>query len=282
MTTIICSRKQIKKRARKILFSDYQTFLFATLFFTAVSFGFTMLSKTFCELLCTGVSDDIYATLSLTVDIAAFIVSFPFMLGFVSLCTNITYGKKTELSHLFSFYSVAGRLRNCYAFLLMKIPEALLKLVFPYIALFFARGIVENYIVSDEYDIYIGALFFLLLIAVTIGVFYLSCGLLIAVIDFCLGTKRKYKKSEKRSLFTARLSLIPLYILSVLTFGVLFTAYTLPFTLIVYTLCIAERKEYTHTEIPDIYNDNFGDTAIFTNVRTDIAADNTNIQKENN
>lgn len=282
MTLILCSRKQIKKRARKLLFSDYQTFLFATLFFTAISFGFTMLSNTFCELLCIGASDDVYTMVGFTFDIAVFLIGFPFMMGYISLCGNITCGKKTELSHLLTFYSAAGRLRKCYAFLLVKIPEALVKLILPYVALYFLQGIVKAYIVTDGYDTYIGAVFFLLYIAVTIGVFYLFGGFITSAISFCQGTKRKYTKSEKRFFFTLRLSFIPLYILSILTFGVLFMAYTLPFTLVAYSLCTVSKKDISLTEIPNIYNESFGDTAVFKNTRTDIAANNNDILNENN
>ena len=271
VTTILASRKEIKKKAREILFTEYRIFLFATLFFAAVSFGFTMLSKTFCELICLGISDEIYTMVSLTFDIIILAVTFPFMLGYISLCTDIAVGKQTELSQLFALYSGKETLLRCYSFLLVKIPEVLLKIALPFTAVFLVRGFFEAYIVTDGYDLYIDAMFFILLIVVAFAVFYMSGGILISVFDFCRGTKKKYSKKEKQAFFATRLSLIPLYVLSVLTFGVLFIAYTFPFTLTVYAL-YTEKYE---NKRPKRYSGIAVDTAVFESIEADAVRSDT-------
>ncbi len=271
MTAILCSRKQIKKKAREILFSNYQTFLFATLFFAAVSFGFTVLSKTFCELLCEETTDEIFTMVSLTFDIFGLLLCFPFALGYLSLCAKLSDGRKTELSEMFTFYSKGGKLTSCYAFLLLKIPEILLKLILPFIALSTLQGVITAYFAQSitDYSLYISAMFFVLQVIVIFAVFYMEGGILLYVFDFCRGTKHKHTFSEKRTFFIVRLSLIPLYILSVLTFGVLLLAYTLPYTLIIYALYASKSDELTNTLHSDIYNESFGDTAIFKRVNAD-------------
>lgn len=270
MTAIFPTTKKLKRYARSILFSNYQLFLFATLFFIAVSFGFSVLSSTYCGLLTEGMSADSARKISLTFDIVAFLLSFPFMLGYISLCIKLTRQEKVSFSELLRFYSKGHEIASCFTFLLKKIPEIFLKIILPFVLLFIAYEflpgvlkILETYGFGLFADI-ISKTFFLWEIVALAIVMFLSGSILLSAISFCSGEKVKFSISEKWNFFTLRLSFVPLYILSVLTFGVLFTAYTLPYTLVTYSVfalkvsenvpSIDEPKNYETTTIFDKVN----------------------------
>lgn len=269
MTAISKTRKQLKKRAREILFSGYPIFLFATLFFIALSFGFKVLSENYCSLLTQGVSKSISDTVFLTLDIVSFLLYYPFVLGYTSLCVKLSGKKDTALSELFRFYSSPRELLSCFAFLLKNIPQIFLRLVLPFIALSAAYTFLPMLLelisdmgfVSAAYII--SSSFFLFELAIIALVMLLSGSLILSVIRFCDGTRYKYTLAEKRSFFVLRLSLIPIYLLSVLSFGILFIAYTIPYTFILYSLfsvkdTVSNDKLSSNTEY-----DILGKTAIF-------------------
>lgn len=234
--------KQLKRESRNLLFGNYRVFLFATLFFTAVFFGFVFLSTSFCEILCAGSSDEVLLMVSLTMDILNLIICFPLICGYVSICTGICDGRGCELSELFRYYSRGRSITDCYAFLLRKIPEAVLEIIIPFVLLYCITEYGVKYTAGEFPDIYIAlsayipAIVFILQVITVITVFYLSGGLLLSLIDFCYGIKQKHKASDIRRFFIMRLSFLPLCVFSVLSFGVLFIAYTLPYTIVTYSL----------------------------------------------
>ena len=60
-----------------------------------------------------------------------------------------------------------------------------------------------------------------------------------------------------------RLSLVPMYLLSVLSFGMLFVAYTIPYTFILYSLFAKKDTEEGDTQTENTEYDILGKTAIF-------------------
>lgn len=249
MTAIFPTIKQLKKHSRGILFSNYQLFLFATLFFIAVSFGFSVLSSTYCGILTEGMGTDSVKKITLTFDIVAFLISFPFMLGYISLCTKLTRQEKVAFPELLRFYSKGHETTSCFTFLLKKIPEMFLKIILPFILVATAYEFLPSILkkLSDSgaglFADIISKTFFIFEIIVIVIVMFLSGSILLSAISFCSGEKVIFSMSEKWKFFTLRLSFIPLYLLSVLTFGVLFPAYTLPYTLIAYSVFALKISE---------------------------------------
>ncbi len=265
--THISSAKQIKKTARERLFADYGPFLFSTLFFTALSFGFTLMSKTLCELICLSLSEEAYVTVSLTFDIIGFLICFPFFAGYIAFCRKKTNGEKAELSELLGFYS-GQKLGECIVFLLRKIPEAFLKLVLPFVLLFAIIGYTPGYFAEEfpeafsAFEAYLPVLYFVLEILAVLLVLYFTAGMILSLFAFTDGSGYRFTFSDRKSFFGLLLSMLPLYLLSVFTFGVLFIAYTVPYTVAVCSVFVSVRNGTginNNTQSPiDI-----GDTAIF-------------------
>lgn len=206
----------------------------------ALCAGFAILSKSYCAILCDGLSESSAFRVSLTFDIAAFLFLFPFVTGYISLCAKNACGYGADLSELLSFYS-AKKIIPCYAFLLKLIPHFILRAVFPFIAL----GMAYTYLpVGLEYlgkngfnnlaDI-ISANFFIFEIAAAVIAFLLSGALILRTICFVLNKEYVYSFREKSRFNSLRISFIPLCLLSVFTFGILFPAYTLPVMTISYS-----------------------------------------------
>lgn len=253
MTPIQESRKSIKKRAREILFSEYSTFLFSTLFLVAGTFGTVMLSKSYCDIIGSGMRPEVYNTLSLTFDIVSILFLYPFIMGYISLFSGKVRGRQCSISELFRFYSSKKELRSCYAFLLVKIPEIILKVVLPFFLLYILYirfpDILEVASLHgfETAATIISKCFFLFEIITILTVLFLSGGLMLSSIAFCNGDKAKYTFREKCSFFGLRMSLLPTYLLAVLSFGIIFIAYALPFTFIVYSVFYVSGKASENT-----------------------------------
>lgn len=200
---------------------------------------------------------------SLTCDIIGLVITFPVMIGYISLCTKVSVGMKCELSHLFEFFSSGERLSECYTFLLKKIPEVFLKLCVPFIIAYAITGYGTALIrekLPDAAKIispYIPLLHFSVMIIAAFLAVYLAGGIILSVLGFCTEANYKYTAAEKRYFLALRLSFLPLFVLSVLTFGVLILAYTLPFTLVVYSLFVSEKNGMENA------SENMYDTRIF-------------------
>ena len=269
MTAIKQKSVGLKRRARNILFSSYRVLLFGTLFFIALLLGFSLLSKSYCGLLCEGLSARIQSTVFLTLDIVSFFVLYPFILGYISLCAKISDGASAPLSELFVYYSSAASLFSCFGFLLKKIPEIFLRTVLPFVLLFAAYDfcpMLFEYMDGMGYGLLADALyncFFIFDIAFIAAAFILSGSLILSTVDFCAGRTQKYTFAEKRSFLLLRLSLIPIYALSVLSFGILFAAYALPMTVILYSLFSQEKKEASDMLTKTRQFDSLSDTCVF-------------------
>ena len=245
--------KQLKRDSRSILFGNYGIFLFATLFFAAISFGTVLISKSFCELLCLAVSasDNVYYMVNTTADLLCIIIFFPFFCGYLSVFSDICCGRHCELPVLFRFYSSRKNFAKCFEFMLKLTPQVLIRIILPAVLLFaismYVPQITQDILKADSAAAQnlIAALMFVLQVILIICIFYLSGSPLLSIIGFCLGISKRYSTADRHRFFTLRMSLLPLYIFSVLTFGLLFLCYTFPMTAVLYSrfVCTVTLKD---------------------------------------
>lgn len=221
--------------------------LFSTMFFVAISFGFVLLFSTYTSFLTDGYPPNVITLAYLTTDLISIIVAFPFFIGYVRLCTNIAIGAKTELSEIFKYYSSKFQIMQAYKFLIKIIPQIVLKIILPLALIAFSDICIPkicNILAINGLYIFSTSLYYFLFpleVALLFIAFRLSGGPIIKLLAFCANTKSiKYSKT---SFFILRLSLIPLYFLSFLTFGSLFIAYTIPFTLVLYSVFLFHNIE---------------------------------------
>ena len=239
------ARMTKKKTARELLFSHYRVLFPATLFFIALSFGFVLLSNTYLELLTVSASDDVFFTALLTLDIATFLLIYPFFMGYISLFAKAASGMNAELSDMLCFFR-ARRLFKCYGFLLSKIPGIILGVALPMLLLQFA----EIYTAAGTVYGYLNPYLAIAYLLMCLWFVYLGVKFMLSAMDFSVGERHKYRIREKAAMLKAQLGLIPAYILAVLSFGILFFTYALPITVMLYAVYAKSRKE-DDEETPD-------------------------------
>lgn len=221
--------------------------LFSTMFFVALSFGFILIFSTYTYFLTDGYPPNVTMLAYFTTDLISIIVAFPFFIGYVRLCSNIAKGTKTELSEIFKYYSSKIQIMQAYKFLIKIIPQIVLKIILPLALIAFSDTYIPkicNILAINGLYTFSTSLYYFLFpleVAIIVLTFRLSGGPIIKLLCFCTNTKSiKYSKT---SFFILRLSLIPLYVMSFLTFGSLFIAYTIPFTLVLYSVFLFNNIE---------------------------------------
>lgn len=263
------------------------------MFTIGISFGFFMLGSVYGGLFYGLASEETAILVTLTSEIICFLLCVPLFFGYIAFCMKLTRGKDTELSELFEYYSSASLCASVYARFLQLFPALLLKLIIPLLAVYYAYGkldMVAPYFFSELLELsaatrLLQGMFFVPAIIITLLCFYLIGSDIVKLLCFCRGSDGIgiiYSKSE---FFLLRLSLLPLYALSALSFGVLFLAYTIPITVIVYSLFLGLCGESTEktsvfnasskvaaapceeaeatADYGNTENDNNGDTAVF-------------------
>jgi len=269
VTDISYKSFQFKKRVHGILFQNYRIFLFATLFLLAFSIGFVVLSKTYCDVITSGIDSTIYNTISITLDIFSILILYPLFLGYISLCAKIAFGKAAELSELLRFYSSKKELLSCLTFLFRMVPHFILRVLLPLTASFSLSYIIPyiSKLFADAGISIAGELLynfvFIFELAFIALAYYLAGGLILRTVDFCTGTHHKYTSYEKSSFTVLRIAVLPMYLLSVITFGILFVMYTIPYTFIGYSLFSKDRANEAAMFSRTKEFDNIGDTAVF-------------------
>ncbi len=210
------------------------------MFFVALTFGFVLLFSTYTSFLTDGYPQNVITLAFFTTDLISTIAAFPFFVGYVYLCSNVANGNKTELSEIFKYYSSKFEIMQAYKFLIKLIPQILLKIILPLALIAFSDTYIPqicNILAINglyTFSTFIYYFSFPLNIALLILAFRLSGNIIVKLICFCSNTQSiKYSKT---GFFILRLSLIPLYVFSFLTFGSLFIAYTIPFTVVLYSI----------------------------------------------
>lgn len=257
--------------------------MFATLFFIAISFGFFMLGNVYGGIFYSIASENTAYLVTLTCDIICTVVCVPLLFGYVALCIRLVRGEEVTLSEMFSPYSSLSKLAGVYAFFIKTIPALVLKLILPLLALTFLYSeldyFIEQYfsaelvIVADGIRI----LYFIPAILIIIACMLLFGKNIYSFLCFCSENTNQSKKISRSFAFLKlRLSLIPLYALSFLTFGILFIVYTIPITAIIYSLFFGfddeSMSEHRCEDTTQIFNlpfneklqsENNGITAVF-------------------
>lgn len=222
---------------------------------------------------------------TLTSEMLCALLCAPLLFGYCSLCIRLVRGENCPLSEMFSPYSSLRNLKSVYGFLLKILPALLLKLVLPLAALTFVYSFLgraaESYS-SSEIGMLLLALSKIYFVPAAMVLFGCICLLgknIRSLFVFCSGTDADAEISKRSfSFLRLRISLYPLHLLSFLTFGILFIVFTIPYTVISYSLYFGfdeynqnedEITEENSEEIvipPEVSEQTYetnGDTAIF-------------------
>ncbi len=244
MTDISTNTKNVGKYARTVLFNSYAVLLFATIFYIALLVGFIYIGNSFGSLLYGISSDDTVTLVSITFMIIAVIVTVPLNYGYVSIIIKVCAGDKASVSELFTFYSDRASVISAYASFLRLIPGILVFGIAP--AVLLPSGFVLIDLFMDyAYPLYGGVLIeavtklsHMLLTAFIIFICLYFSGKVIAsfLVDCIPGSSLRVARIDKWGFMKLRLTMLPLIALSVLSFGILFVVYTIPFMLICYVL----------------------------------------------
>lgn len=268
MTDITTTKRNIAKHARAVLFNSYSVILFATLFHIALLIGFVYIGNCFGALLY-GISSDATATLvSITFMIIAAIITVPLNYGYASIIIKICAGDKASLSELFSFYSNKASIISAYASFLRLIPGLVLWIGIPTLLLPSGFMLIDKFI-DYAYPLYGGFLIeavtklshMVLTAFVIILCFYFSGKTIASFLVDCIpNSDLRVARIDKWGLMKLRFTMLPLIVLSVLSFGILFVVYTIPFILICYVLFLDIDALYNMRDC----NDNCTDTDLTT------------------
>ncbi len=209
--------------------------VYGSLFYDLVSENTAFLVTLSCEILCT-------------------IVCVPLLFGYAGVCIRLIRGEDCPISELFAPYASLSNLLGVYAFLVKTIPALLFKIILPVLGLSylyyeldyftdkFAGTELEIHVAGIKSIYFIPAILFLLICMLWFGKNISD------FLVFCNGNASFAGiKSRYFAFLRLRLSLIPLYALSFLTFGILFIAYTVPLTVIIYSLFL-RLDEYAQDE----------------------------------
>lgn len=244
MTDISTNKRNVGKYARTVLFNSYALLLFATLFYIAMQVGFIYIGNCFGSLLYGISSDDTAALVSITFMIIAIIVTVPLNYGYVSVIIKVCAGDEVSVSELFAFYSDRASVLSAYASFLRLIPGILAFGIAPAILLPSGFILIDKFM-DYAYPLYGGFLIeaatklshTVLTALVLLLCFYFSGKVLASFLVDCIpDSNLRVIRIDKWGFMKLRLTMLPLIALSVLSFGILFIVYTIPFILICYVL----------------------------------------------
>lgn len=265
------------------------------MFTIGISFGFFMLGSVYGGLFYGLASKETASLVTLTAEIICFLLCVPLFFGYVAFCIRLVSGKDANLTELFEYYCTARLCGMAYSYFLRLLPAFVLKVAIPIMLIGFAfEGVdmIAPYFLPELLEVsaatrILQGVFFVPALIIAVLCFFLLGNDIIRLLCFCANKGDTRVLPGKTGFFTLRLSLIPLYALSVLSFGVLFLAYTFPVTLIVYSLFLGLDSEDTQktavftaapgntplqkasdkgafvTEHQTYENGNNGDTAVF-------------------
>ncbi len=228
-------------------------FLFATMFLIGLGFGFFMLGAVYGGLFYGLASEETAILVTLTSEIICFLLCVPLIFGYFSFCIKLIRGKDAQLSELFEYYSSVGLCMSAYSYFLRLLPALLFKYILPLVLIvsaFESLEMVAPYFLPELLETsaatrILQGLFFIPAITVVILCFYLSGNDIVRFLHFCSGHSNIGIIYRKGKFFALRLSIFPLYALSILSFGVLFIAYSFPITVIIYSLFLGLDNEDT-------------------------------------
>ncbi len=255
-----------------------------------------MLGSVYGGLFYSLASEETATLVLLTSELVCLLLCVPLFFGYASLCIKLVRGENAAISELFAYYTSARTLTAVYTHFLKLLPMLILKLVVPYLLITLIFNGLESfapYFMPQHFDAstatkILQGVFFIPAALIIVLCLYLFGSNIVKFLCFCAGESTVGIIYRKGEFFALRLSMLPLYALSLLSFGVLFIAYTFPITMIVYTLGLGlDKKEFRSTKVhgaalhssispalSDIKNeiapadtaditDNNGDTAVF-------------------
>ncbi len=242
-------RKTLRAHAKSIYFENSATLAFATLLFVALSIGFTILGGVYGSIFTSIASEKTVLLVTLTFELIGIVFSFPLLFGYIFFCSNMAHKKDVKLSDIFEYYSGKEKLISASACFLKLLKAIIFKVILPPVFFVFLSSKLESFFISSvgyfpDYILYSFTGLFILPFILLFALCYYSFGNDIARVLLLnyTGMNTISIVYEKKKFLALRLSLIPLYLISFLTFGMLFIVFTIPYTLILYSLFF---KQYT-------------------------------------
>lgn len=193
------------------------------------------------------------SALDIVMQIIAFLILSPLLLGFYALAAGRSHGKKTRLLTVFYWFSSFKQLMRAWAVVLL--------LLLPFLLINGAFNIAISCI-----DVYLGGLTLPKMLTVIASValalacfiiwgrFYTLINAVVcggdATLKTCMRKALASTKGRAFKIFALRVSFIPWIILSFCTIGVLFPIFTLPYM----AVCYSQYSAYLITNENRIYN----------------------------
>lgn len=240
-------RKALKARAKSIYFENSVTLCFATLLFIALSVGFTILGNVYGSIFLNIAAEQTAILVMLTFELVGIIISFPLLFGYVSFCANISRKENASLSDVFDYYSRKEKLLSAAVCFLKLLRAIIFKIILPTISFVFLSTKLETFLVGSvgylpDYVLYSFKGLFILPFILLFILCYYSFGNDIAKILLLNFTEVNgiCVIYDKKRFLALRLSMLPLYLISFLSFGILFIVFTIPYTVVLYSLFFNE------------------------------------------
>ncbi len=252
-------RRFFKRTARKLLYRDWISHMFAFLIAGAVYFGLMQFGAGVASAFYT-LTDNRYLTVlwfSLFY-VISFYVMVPIGYGIFNFEVNALKNENSRLSHMFFAFESPKMLVRSYKTALYAVWKSILNFL-PAIALgifngtYYTQGMFGRTVSVFGYD----AIFLLLetayVVLLAVGVILSSkvfVGIYVTVerpeesITNCFFTANVCCASSKREMTKLVFSFMPLFVLSLFTLGFLFVLYTIPYVF----LCITMFSKYLYTK----------------------------------
>lgn len=281
--------KALKTEAKGIYFENSTTLSFVTLLFIALNIGFTILGGVYGSIILNITSEKTVSLATVTFEFIGIILSFPLLFGYIYFCSRTAHKEDARPSDVFEYYSDRKKFFCASACFLKLLRAVIFKILLPVISFVFLYSELDTFCSSGivylpDYLLYSIKGLFLLPFLLLFALCYYSFGNDIARV-MMLNSENDDTVGiifDKKKFFTLRLSLIPLYLVSFLTFGIMFITFTIPYTVILYSLffrkCNSEENSITLAEFDNNTEnaDNAFEKTIIFNTNTDITfQDNT-------
>lgn len=235
--------KQLKRNSRQVLFGNYSLLMLSTLFFITLNVGFTYLSSCFASLLYGHTTNSAVSLVGLTFMLISFIFCIPLYFGYISVIVSACRGKSILLSDLFEYYSSRAKAGEAYGCALRAFPLYFAGILLPILSGtaamdFFAGSSANAASVFKLIKLSFGTT---ALVVLTVALVFLGLLMTSVAIQKIINTVSECENQKMTviwKLLLLRLSFIPLLVISVLSFGLLFIAYTIPQIVTAYCLCL--------------------------------------------
>ncbi len=252
-------RRFFKRTARKLLYRDWLSHIFAFLMAGAVYFGLMQFGSGVAAAFIMLGNNEYLGLLWFSVfAVIALYIMIPVVYGIFNFEINALKNERSRLPDVFFAFESSKMLVRSYKTALYALWKSFLYFI-PAVALgvfngrYYTQGIFGKTLSVFGYD----ALFLLLetvfVILIAVGVILSSkvfVGIYVTVerpedtVTNCFFTANMCCASSKREMTKLVFSFLPLFVLSLFTFGFLFVMYTIPYMF----LCITMFSKYLYTK----------------------------------